>query len=770
MSEDRAGLKLRVEAGRTILGVSGDAARQHGAPQSAWYAALKAETKPTGVSGYQVQTALVRQVAQEHPEPSGFFGPGELVTYWSETYSQYMDATVVRPNYIDGKLASYDLDVKKGAMVTRVWKRCYPAAQQARPDMVPTPLLNEALAGGTYIQGGDATPAPDVEATTNAAKQRPFQMVEPLDREGSQPQPYARTADVTPAPEGTGSQATTEQPLSHAVDAVEAPGSGPASPKGATPLASAEAAPRFQQGDRVLYWSDTHQQWMEANVRKVREGGSYDLDIKRGAHARRMRAIQGEAPAAAPAAPAPPLAAPSTGTATTQVGAPAQAGLAVREDCRVGPAGAGAGGHAPDDSQAPKIAAQEGPGAAAVYGVASGAPSSTWAPPSTSLLPAGLSGTAAGAAVGMHVDAAVPAGYSTVQTRLLSAGPVVAASPDIPSSANACGSTPGGNRTGSGDARPPQFFMGTGVEGRRKEPGVSTPAAVSAAMTTSAPRHRVSLASGVRSGVPQAPPPSAGPLLRSTTGPVGGPELGALHLPTLPFDPTEQSVRLQLLQGLNASDRATIEEMKGFRGGLNEGVWFLSDPGHGGGPPRSGYELVLKLVRCHRIATNIPTEAENFLNISREHPSIVNDPSVAFPVKLFNCLGPDGVKKNDLIVMRKVRGERLAEFIALKWYSGAIPQVMQMLEKLGACLAEFHLRYDFTQHGDFQPSNIFYEEEHGEFFLIDVGGMGIPTMETDVEHFNKSMKLLADSYGNRLAIDGIRSFEHGYSSVTEIGR
>lgn len=232
--------------------------------------------------------------------------------------------------------------------------------------------------------------------------------------------------------------------------------------------------------------------------------------------------------------------------------------------------------------------------------------------------------------------------------------------------------------------------------------------------------------------------------------------MGELDIGSGPFDPTHQSLRSQLIAKLGLGGHSTIEEMQGFRGGLNEGVWFLSDPG-------AREELVLKLVRCHRVAASIPTEAENCLKIYREHPNVVHDPTVAFPVKIFGCLGPGGTKRYDLIIMRKVRGERLAELIARKWYSKQVPQLMQILEKLGVCLAEFHARYGNSQHGDFQPSNIFCDEEQDGLALIDVGGMGVPTMESDVEHFAKSMRLLAEAYGSQLATDGMRHFERGYA-------
>lgn len=239
-----------------------------------------------------------------------------------------------------------------------------------------------------------------------------------------------------------------------------------------------------------------------------------------------------------------------------------------------------------------------------------------------------------------------------------------------------------------------------------------------------------------------------------------GLEVGELQIGSGTFNPTHPPLLTQLVAKLGVGSHAAVEEMQGFRGGLNEGVWFLSDPKGG-----SKEEFVLKLVKCHRIDQNILTEAENFLKIARDHPAAVADPVLAFPLRVFSCVGPGGAKRFDLIVMRKVRGERLAEVIARKWYGGQVPQLLRVLEKLGACLAEFHGRYGNNQHGDFQPSNILYDEDRDELTFIDVGGMGVPTTETDVEHFSKSIRLLADSYGARLAVDGLRHFEQGFAKA-----
>jgi len=239
-----------------------------------------------------------------------------------------------------------------------------------------------------------------------------------------------------------------------------------------------------------------------------------------------------------------------------------------------------------------------------------------------------------------------------------------------------------------------------------------------------------------------------------------GLETGELQIGSGSFNPTHPPLLAQLLSKLGLGSQSTIEEMQGFRGGLNEGVWFISDP-----KGSSKEEFVLKLVRCHRIDHNILTEAENFLKIYREHPAVVKDPILAFPFRIFSCVGPSSMKLFDLIIMRKVRGDRLAEVIARKWYGCQVPQLLRIMEKLGVCLAEFHGRYGNSQHGDFQPSNIFYDEGHDELTLIDVGGMGVPTTENDIEHFSKSIKLLAETYGSRLAGEGLKHFEQGYAKI-----
>jgi len=54
---------------------------------------------------------------------------------------------------------------------------------------------------------------------------------------------------------------------------------------------------RFAVGDRAEYWSDTYQQWMPGTVQRVRDGGAvYDLDVKKGAQASKLRLARHVAP------------------------------------------------------------------------------------------------------------------------------------------------------------------------------------------------------------------------------------------------------------------------------------------------------------------------------------------------------------------------------------------------------------------------------------------------------------------------------------------
>lgn len=243
----------------------------------------------------------------------------------------------------------------------------------------------------------------------------------------------------------------------------------------------------------------------------------------------------------------------------------------------------------------------------------------------------------------------------------------------------------------------------------------------------------------------------------ASTNRSGGLLAGDLILENDVFDPSEPRLCTQLAEKLGSF--SGIEAMKGFAGGLNEGVWFMY-----------GEEetYVLKLVKCQRIACHVPTEAENLERVRQQHPGIGADQTIAFPVKLCGCYSTDGTKRYDLIVMRKIPGERLAEVLG-RWYyaqqePSEDPLLRQLWESLGRQLASFHERYG-KQHGDFQPFNIFYDEVTGAICFIDVGGMGIPTMDNDVEHFREAMGLLKKGYNEQLMDDLTAAFIQGYKQA-----
>lgn len=222
------------------------------------------------------------------------------------------------------------------------------------------------------------------------------------------------------------------------------------------------------------------------------------------------------------------------------------------------------------------------------------------------------------------------------------------------------------------------------------------------------------------------------------------------------FDPSQAAVLDQLKRKLGCdSNKVTrIEDMNEFRGGMNEGVWFLG-------------EYVLKLVSCNRRHANMLTEAERFVKLHNERQDMVQDSSLAFPVAIFSCLGLGRTKTYDLIVMRTVRGTKLATLIAFLWHGNQQHKLWPVLTRVGAHLASFQARYGMSWcHGDFHPSNIFYDEATDEISLVDLGDMGPCAGETDAAHFEKSLQLLANSYGKIMETEGIRSFRAGYASGT----
>jgi len=222
--------------------------------------------------------------------------------------------------------------------------------------------------------------------------------------------------------------------------------------------------------------------------------------------------------------------------------------------------------------------------------------------------------------------------------------------------------------------------------------------------------------------------------------------------------PDLELLKSQLFRTLGVGQNSSIEELAENRGGLNEGVWILRDSaGRGEDADRC---LIMKVVSGQR------GEADKFLRLSQRYPSIVDDRCLAFPTAVFRCMGQDGSRLYDVIVMRKARGSPLPLVIASKWHSGRSAEIPRILELVGGSLADFHSRYVEAQHADFQASNVFYDEATGGVTIIDAAEMGRTVRESDVERFCKSLHLIASapgSYGQQYAAEGARQFRSGYS-------
>jgi len=200
--------------------------------------------------------------------------------------------------------------------------------------------------------------------------------------------------------------------------------------------------------------------------------------------------------------------------------------------------------------------------------------------------------------------------------------------------------------------------------------------------------------------------------------------------------------------------------MQGFNGGQNQGLWVLQD---------GQRTLILKLVEGKRRHQAMPTEAEHFVKLGRQCPALRSDPDLAFPIKVFGCRSASGTKHHDLIAMLKAPGRSFAETIAQKWHERKTQQLMQIFEAFGRFLAGIHDRYNM-QHGDLQPSNIFYDDATGYFTLIDIGGMdnesSSASLDSDIEHFGESLRMLARGLqAPDLFAEGVRHFAAGYAAV-----
>lgn len=225
------------------------------------------------------------------------------------------------------------------------------------------------------------------------------------------------------------------------------------------------------------------------------------------------------------------------------------------------------------------------------------------------------------------------------------------------------------------------------------------------------------------------------------------------------FDPCQPALKAQLLQKMYMQPNAHVEPMRAGIGSCNSGMWIMRD---------GAQCFVLKLVRTVSpgMSQLQASEADKFAKLCRENPGISQDPSLSFPSKIFHCISKGGVKNNDLIVMRQVSGVRMSEFIMQRLHGKNVQDLMRILERFGSFLADFHARYNGFQHGDLTPANVFYDERSGRFALVDVADLAPrnPVIQSDIERFISSLKLLSTFYGQELLMQGKAHFEAGYNA------
>jgi len=225
------------------------------------------------------------------------------------------------------------------------------------------------------------------------------------------------------------------------------------------------------------------------------------------------------------------------------------------------------------------------------------------------------------------------------------------------------------------------------------------------------------------------------------------------------LDPTSPALKSELLSKMNIDPNSVIELLR-QEGGQNQGLWALHSPSE---------TLILKLVSGQRQHPCLPTEAEQYIKIARERPSIMLDRALTFPLKIFKCYRQGSDARHDLVVMRKAPGDLFSDVIGRKWRAGQVVELMSAFEALGRFLAGVHSRHDGMQHGDCTPSNMFYDEATGTFTLVDVSDFGPQSWksrESDVERLLRGIELMSVGLGAQLYSEGRRRFESGYHAQT----
>lgn len=229
----------------------------------------------------------------------------------------------------------------------------------------------------------------------------------------------------------------------------------------------------------------------------------------------------------------------------------------------------------------------------------------------------------------------------------------------------------------------------------------------------------------------------------------------------LVFDPFNPQTRSLLLSKLGLGDDTVVETSEDNSGNFNDGVWILRS--------KTSHGLIVKLV--NHIHPTRATDSEKFAKICGECPNIVGEFSFAFPVRILYLRGPDGQRCKDLIVMRRAVGLQLTQILYHKWQAKELEELLHMFKEFGTFLRTIHRVYKGRQHGDCQPSNVFYDGFNGVFTLVDCADFGFGPFvaaggENDVEHFVCGLKSLSQWYGCEFIDGAEKHFRQGYQQVS----
>jgi len=232
-----------------------------------------------------------------------------------------------------------------------------------------------------------------------------------------------------------------------------------------------------------------------------------------------------------------------------------------------------------------------------------------------------------------------------------------------------------------------------------------------------------------------------------------------LRLDGYQFDPFNPRTRSLLQARLGFAENSTIEASEDNSGSFNLGVWNVFSKETNG--------LVLKLVDNNRRHHTRATDAEKFEKFRRQCPNLVGEFSMSFPVYIFQLRAANGQRQKDLIVMRKAPGLQLTHILFHKYHANELTDLLRIFKEFGSFMATIHRVYQGMQHGDCQPSNVFYDKFNGFFTLIDIADFGYGPFiaeggENDVEHFISGLKTLARWYGQKVISDAERQFREGY--------